>query len=99
MPSFMSELNPLIRVGPDPHRTGSCRARIGPKQRASCRARGPRVYLPSIIWLDQICIWEWTQRAIQCCLYMHIDCANTKFPQSGEERSMAADRQQREGRG
>jgi hypothetical protein len=37
---------------PGPHRTGSCRAR-----RASCRARGPRAFWPSIvIWM---CLVVW----------------------------------------
>jgi hypothetical protein len=31
-----------------PGRPGPCRARTGPKQQASCRARGPRAYWTSI---------------------------------------------------
>jgi hypothetical protein len=34
---------------PGPHRTGPCRARTGPKQRASCWAQGPRAYWTSIL--------------------------------------------------
>jgi hypothetical protein len=47
MPSFLSEPDPLIRIGPT--RAHIEPGRAGPKQRASCWARGPRAYWPSIV--------------------------------------------------